>query len=228
MLGCIWSIESNVNLFFPQISSRHPCRNREAWSNLAGPSGAVTCIRDYVLLELHSKAVPLHFSFTYWFWLVLLSKLSFPHRFALSLCLSRKPGEASLSATTCWQLSVPLSCRKPSGTHGIVSYRRPSSCLLPTLTGGWRSQMVACSVRLPPSATSHSCHPKLNMSHTKTRAWDACKEWNHMQQIRSIAFAQILILLLIGVIYQQWLTKRENVGLTSIIKHHRPAAFGKH
>lgn len=165
--------------------------------------------------------------------LIILSKVSFPHCLPLSPPLSLSLRQTWWCILLCYPLLAAdslLSCRKPSGTHGIVSCSRPSSCLLPTLTGGWRSQMVACSVRLPPSAASHSCHPKLNVSHTNTTVWDMCEEWNHMQQIRSTVFAQNLILVLIGVIYQQWLRKREraeNVGLTSINKHHRPAAFVK-
>lgn len=171
-------------------------RKCKAWWNLVRP---FTSCHMYQSSRLIRDAPP-HFS-------------SFPRIQTVASPSHRlPPWRPSLPPSVGSGSSLP-SCRKLSGTHGIVSCRRPSSCLLPALTGGWRSQMVACSVRLPPSASSHSCHPELTMSAKTTTVWHLCKEGNHMQQM-SHSFVPNRIPLLVRGIHRQWKSEWTwNIGL---------------
>lgn len=74
---------------------------------------------------------------------------------------SRAAGSHQGSPGNAGQPLIPECCFT---THGTVSRRRPSSTLLPTLTSGWRAQMVARSVRLLLSAWSRSCYLTLNVA----------------------------------------------------------------
>lgn len=132
------------------------------------------------LISAALKAAPPRISSTYWFSLVFFFKIWH--------LLSISHGGHGAVSPLCYPLLAADSgsCQgcppfpRGSGTfstHGIVSCRRTSSSSLPRLTGGWRSQMVACSVRLPPSACSHKCHPELNMSHTKRQCVHGVKPY---------------------------------------------------
>lgn len=95
-------------------------------------------------------------------WLSLRQSWCFPLRYPQpTKCPSRPAGSHQGSPGKAGQPLIPECCFT---THGTVSRRRPSSTLLPTLTSGWRAQMVARSVRLLLSAWSRSCYLTLNVA----------------------------------------------------------------
>lgn len=95
-------------------------------------------------------------------WLSFRQSWCFPLRYLeLTECPSLAAGSHQGSPGKAGQPLIPECCFT---THGTVSRGRPSSALLPTLTSGWRAQMVARSVRLLLSASSHSCYRQPNVA----------------------------------------------------------------
>lgn len=153
-----------IYLFF----SVHIASSMRHWKYRQLPE-ILTCIsRDYTSLEQHSEIPETGFdwSFLSKLWCLLSISSIFVTVSQAELVFSsplpsRAAGSHQGSPGNAGQPLIPECCFT---THGTVSRRRPSSTLLPTLTSGWRAQMVARSVRLLLSAWSRSCYLTLNVA----------------------------------------------------------------